>query len=144
MAGFIESLESRTLLSAAPHKADSPTIAQDKAAILIQKNNIKEDKLGGKATAASDRAGLLAALATQKTLIKNDQLQIKTDKGNATQVAADRAKLTADKAGIKAIQANYKATVANHRANTKGAIATDTATLKVALAKLALDRRTHA
>jgi len=140
MASFIEYLESRTLLSAAPHKA-SATIITDQAAILAARNQIKTDQLALKTTLAADKANFAQAMATQKGIIKSDSDKLHADRGNAALVAVDQANLKADRLEIVTIRTTYKTQVATHRANSKATVTADKAALKQAIIKLADDRR---
>jgi hypothetical protein len=140
MSSFIEYLESRTLLSAAPHKA-SATILADQAAVLAAKNQIKTDQLALKTILAQDKANLAAALAQQKAVIKTDSDKLHADRGNAALVAVDQATLKADRLQVVNIRVNSKTQVAAHKATSKAAITADKATLKAAILKLADDRR---
>src|SRR5437868_6485332 len=118
MASFIESLESRTLLSAAPHKA-SATIIADQAAILAARNQIKTDQLALRTTLSQDRANLAQALATQKGVIKADSDKLHADRGNAALVAVDQANLKADRLEIITIYTTANTQVATHKATAK-------------------------
>src|SRR6478672_993690 len=116
MASFIENLESRLLLSAAPHKA-SATIIQDEATVLQARNQIRTDQLAIRTKLSQDHADLAQALATQKGVIKLD-----ADRGNAALVAVDQAQLKADRLQIITIRAANKTTVATDRANSKATL----------------------
>jgi hypothetical protein len=140
MASFIENLESRLLLSAAPHKA-SATIIQDEATVLQARNQIRTDQLAIRTKLSQDHADLAQALATQKGVIKLDSDKLHADRGNAALVAVDQAQLKADRLQIITIRAANKTTVATDRANSKATLTADKAALKTAILKLGDDRR---
>jgi hypothetical protein len=80
-------------------------------------------------------------LTTQKNVIKTDQITLKTDRGNATAIAADKATLKADRLYLTGIHQNAKTKMAADQAASKTTVANDTAILKTDLAKLKTDRR---
>lgn len=143
MSLLIESLESRTLLSVVPHKSDSVTITEDKAAILSTKEQIKIDTAAAKAKLVQDKAAITVARATEKAAVAADRVQIKLHKGNPDLIAADRAAIVAAKAQLVSSIAAAKAQIAQDKAAEKLTIANDKLTLKAEEAKLKADRKAH-
>ena len=143
MSTFIESLESRRLLSAVPHKADSVIIAEDKAAIATAKAQIPVDNALGKAKLAQDKLGIATARATLKGTLAAEKVQLKLDHGDSAKVAVDHAAISDAKANYHLALAQVHAQIAADKAALKATLANDRAALKAAKLKLHDDRKAH-
>jgi hypothetical protein len=141
MPHFFEPLESRVFLSASAHKADSPTIVADLQRITDTKAALAHDVLSCRALQLEDRSSVSTTRAADLLTLRNDALRIRADRGNASQVAADKVQLAADRVKLREDLLMIKATSAQHNADCKATFKTDRDAIKAAQLQLRTDRR---
>ena len=142
MSALCEVLESRTLLSAAPHgKANSAAVQADLALIANDRQIIIRDNVTCRTAVAAMRASIPAARAESLQKLHEDQLKLREDRGNTVLVDQDRAQILLDKSTLKDNLASIGQQIKNEQAMCKETLASDRAQLKLHQAQLAFDRR---
>jgi hypothetical protein len=104
MSQFIESLESRSLFSAAPHvkAAPTPTQVADLQMIADLKAMYAQDVSNRTETIRTGLAAIPITRAEDLATIRVDSAKVRTDRGNPPLVAADLAQVRADRVKLNA------------------------------------------
>jgi hypothetical protein len=142
MSAFIETLESRELLSASPVgvKAPPETIAADQAAITTAQVTLTSDKVQWASTLKIDRANIPAVSAEQKANIRAAQQAVRDARGNPTELQTAQGNLIVTKANAKTAIAEAKNQVKVDQGSEKIVLAADKKAITQAKLKLRQDR----
>jgi hypothetical protein len=142
MPAFIESLESRQLLSGNPLgiKAPPETIAADQAAIIAAKATIPSDKAAWRAQLRIDHANIPAVAASGRASVRAAQQAIRDARGNPVLLETARGELLLAKANDKTALTTAKAQVKADAGQQKIVLAADKRALTQAKLKLREDR----
>jgi hypothetical protein len=141
MSQFIESLESRSLFSAAPHvkAAPTPTQVADLQTIADLRAMYAQDLANRTQTIRTDLAAIPVTRADDLATIRVDLAKVRTDRGNPPLVAADLAQVRADRvklvADVHTLQVQHITNVRSANAQ----LVSDRAMLSAAIVKYRAD-----
>src|SRR5947209_2092251 len=105
MSPLCETLESRTLLSAAPSvravRSNPAALAADLALIANDRAMITRDTVTCRTAIAALHASIPAARASVLQMLHADQIKLRVDRGNTVLVDQDKAQILLDKSTLK-------------------------------------------